>query len=462
MDSKCTYVKSNTKYSFAKNSKTYSYSNLSNEVGFFGEAIKSNNSPKFKKPRKLTSFKMYISEEDSLKKVDDYGENLSDSIEGTYSWDYNILDVHNLIVRRFQYKKDKNLATLTQSLSEERNKIKNRQSMIERKRTRKRIQTLENDIEDLKRDNKFKQYINKVKPLIDRYRQIGSLTKMVSFNKSDEYTNKSDKVPETEEEQIFRHRIISNYLDIAKKYIKIDVVRRIDIDNICSGCRNKLDENAEIDKTGITVCKLCGTERIPITVSPFFKNTTRVNTSRNNYEDRDNFYKVILRYQGKQINKPNSSVYDKLDRYFESIDFPSSNEIKLLRKNKYSDNNTNNEKDKTSRQLMYEALRKTGNSNQYDHINLICHVYWGWELPDISHLESQVMNDYDISQKIYDSLPKDRKSSLNSQFRLYKHLRRLGYFCKESDFKIPTTQDIREFHEITWSTICDIAGWENV
>lgn len=453
MDSRCIPIKNEADYSFAIKSISYSSSNFSEESGNLSIKCKANNSPKFIKPRKLTSFKMYISEEDTIKKVDDYGENLSDSIEGIYSWDYNILDIHNLIVRRFQYKKDKNLSSLRQELSEEKNKIKNRQSMIERSRSRKKIKKLEEDIEDLDNDNKFRRYINKAKPLIDQYRKIGSLSKIVSFDKSKEIL---EEVLETEDQQLFRHRIISNYLDIAKKYIKIDVVRKINIDNICTGCKNKLDENIEIDNNGISVCKLCGTERIPITVSPFFKNTTRVNTSRNNYEDRDNFYKVIQRYQGKQINKPNSTVYDKLDEYFDSIDFPTSEEVKVL------PFNGDGKKDKTSRQLMYEALRKTGNSNQYDHINLICHVFWGWKLPDISHIENQIMNDYDASQKIYDSLPKDRKSSLNSQFRLYKHLRRLGYNCKETDFKIPTTQDIREFHELTWSKVCDIAGWDNI
>ena len=54
-----------------------------------------------------------------------------------------------------------------------------------------------------------------------------------------------------------------------------------------------------------------------------------------------------------------------------------------------------------------------------------------------------------------------RKSSLNSQWRLYKHLKRLGWPCKEKDFKIPTTQDILDFHKIKWAEICDILGWEN-
>jgi hypothetical protein len=120
------------------------------------------------------------------------------------------------------------------------------------------------------------------------------------------------------------------------------------------------------------------------------------------------------------------------------------------------------EKPGTSRTLMFKALKDTGNSHYYDHINLILHEMWCWKLPDITHLEDQIMDDYDKSQRVYEALPKDRKSSLNSQFRLFKHLRRLGYPCKSRNFRIPTTHDILEFHENMWAKICEVLDWENL
>jgi hypothetical protein len=111
---------------------------------------------------------------------------------------------------------------------------------------------------------------------------------------------------------------------------------------------------------------------------------------------------------------------------------------------------------------MYKALKDTGNSDYYDHINIILNEMWGWVLPDVSHLEDKIMEDYDTSQRIYEVIPKDRKSSLNSQFRLFKHLRRLGYPCKSKDFRIPTTHDILEFHNSTWAKMCEILNWENL
>jgi hypothetical protein len=101
-------------------------------------------------------------------------------------------------------------------------------------------------------------------------------------------------------------------------------------------------------------------------------------------------------------------------------------EIKKLRLHQKEKRNT------TSRQLMFEALGETNNSAYYDDINLIMHNYWGWDLPDIGDLEEQIMEDYVNTQQIYNGIPnKDRNASLNIQFRLFVHLKALGYPCTE-------------------------------
>ena len=241
--------------------------------------------------------------------------------------------------------------------------------------------------------------------------------------------------------------------------------------NICSHCNFKLDDiNTDLDETGVSVCPNCMVERISVVRSRFYQDNTRTNNSGNNYEDRANFEKVVMRYQGKQPDKPPPELYTTLRNHFEKNELPKmdlhDNGTYQYISSEYIKNhislNEDGEKEGTSRSLMYKALKDTGNSNYYDHINLILHEIWGWELPDINHLEDMIMDDYDKSQRVYEVLPKDRKSSLNSQFRLFKHLRRLGYHCKSRDFRIPTTHDILEFHENIWAKICDILEWENL
>ena len=264
-----------------------------------------------------------------------------------------------------------------------------------------------------------------------------------------------------------RHHIIFDFLEVARKYIQIDMVREIQREeNKCPVCDANFDITpCEMDESGTMICS-CGSEKIAVTRSPYYQNTTRVNNSRSNYEDRKNFRKVIMRYQGKQPDKPPTELYGTLDKYFIDKRLPKImvEDVMEFISPKYIRNlelNSEGEKDGTTRILMYKALKEIGNSNYYDHINLILHVCWEWSLPDILHLEDLIMDDYDASQRIYEVLPKDRKSSLNSQFRLYKHLRRRGFPCKAKDFKIPTTPDKVEFHETYWAKICEALGWEN-
>ena len=115
----------------------------------------------------------------------------------------------------------------------------------------------------------------------------------------------------------------------------------------------------------------------------------------------------------------------------------------------------------SSRDLMFESLSNIGCSGYYDDINLICNIFFGWPLNDITYLEDDIMKDYDIFQKVYESLDRDgRKSSLNSQWKLYILLRRRGLPCKVRDFKIPTTPHIIEYHKTITKQIYRILEWE--
>ena len=70
------------------------------------------------------------------------------------------------------------------------------------------------------------------------------------------------------------------------------------------------------------------------------------------------------------------------------------------------------------------------------------------------------MDDYRTAQQVYDQIPKERKSCLNTQYRLFKHLQRRGHICKFEDFKVVKTRDILEYHDDTWRIICEQIGWD--
>ena len=424
------------------------------------------------KPRRLKSFNIYLTEDDTVQSVNEYNNILPDKVEGTYKHDFNIMDIHDLIMKRFDRQKHHEIKELEEQLRSEESKIHGRQNMVERKATMKTIDHLKVAISNIISGKDFDMYTNKIGPLLDEYNIIGTLSKIVSFATNKKKGEEEDEeLPEDPNTQHIRHQIIFDFLEIARRYIQIDLIREVKEGNICSSCNFKLEDiETDSDDNGVTVCPNCLAERISVIRSRFYKDNTRTNNSGNNYEDRANFEKVLMRFQGKQPDKPPKDLYDKLEQHFVTKELPkidvNDNGNPGYVSSDYIKNhiplNKDGEKDGTSRSLMYKALKDTGNSNYYDHINLILHEMWDWELPDISHFEDHIMDDYDKSQRIYEVIPKDRKSSLNSQFRLFKHLRRLGYPCKSRNFRIPTTHDILEFHENIWAKICDILGWENL
>lgn len=421
--------------------------------------------------RKLKSFNSYLTPDDKINSINEYTDKVPDKVEGTYKYDFNILEIHTLILKKFRDEKEHKIKKLEKELKIEEIKINGRQNMVERKNSIKVINGIKKKMEDITSDKSFNEYIQKIKPLLDAYNLLGSLSKIVSFAKikrSDDTVE--DEIPEENENQIKRHQLIMDFIEIARRYIQIDLVREINEGNNCPACGTKLDDTmSSMDDDGISVCPDCGIERISVVKTRFYQDNARTNNSGNNYEDRANFRKVLMRYQGKQPDKPPLELYERLGEYFTEtetpkIDLNGDSIRKFLTPEQIRELplNSDGEKTGTSRSLMYKALKDTNNTDYYDHINIILHEMWGWSLPDVSHLEDKIMDDYDTSQRVYEVIPKDRKSSLNSQFRLFKHLKRLGYDCKSKDFRIPTTYDILEFHNTMWTKICEILNWENL
>lgn len=398
--------------------------------------------------RETPTFKIFIEDLQADTFVD---ETLPERIEGFYIYDYNILQIDEILNKKFEQEKRRQIASLHSKLELENVKVKSRQSMIERKASRKNIAEYEALIQKYEEDIDKKKYIEKSLPFLEAYRKIGPINNIVSFLSN---TREEICAPENKEQQEVRHKIIASYLEVARKYIPIDLVRKLTDDDICSGCGIDTAEMEEIDDD-CTICPNCGLEKINIIKSAFYADGGRINNCRNNYEDRANFEKVLARYQGKQITKPGKELYIKLDEYFISRGLLSSKEYNALPLN------SDGGKTGTSREMMFEVLSNIGCSGYYDDINLICSVFFGWVLPDVSHLEDDIMKDYDEFQAVYDQLPDrdGRKSSLNSQWKLFILLRRRGWSCKAKDFKIPTTSSILEYHKVKTKQIYEILKW---
>lgn len=371
-----------------------------------------------------------------------------DLVRGTYTTDLNINKIHEAVVSRFEYfiksipEYEQHLTTLKLVCNDE-SKSENEVKIIEQE-----IRKLESIVLDYKEKKSYNQYLNETKYYLDEYNKVASNTsKGIVFFK---------KVQAKEDESLIKRRLylIREFLDIAKNYIKLEINHKVNSTIACIGCGKDIHKNTVEEDSGLVVCPSCGYERENISHNSTYKDISRVNLyNRNNYDDCENFRKALLRFQGKQTHKPPAKLYSQLDAYFVKIKKPPGADICKLPLTE------DGKKKGTSREMMFEALSETNNSAYYDDINLILHVYWGWILPNITHIEDRIMEDYINTQYIYNSISqKDRNASLNIQFRLFVHLKAIGYSCTKDDFKIQTSRDSLIFHNDMWKIMCEKTG----
>lgn len=178
------------------------------------------------------------------------------------------------------------------------------------------------------------------------------------------------------------------------------------------------------------------------------------------YEDLGNFIKRIDAFEGKQRSKPPQAVYQSLSNYLETRYQINCDEIRT--RFPLTDDG---KKEGTSIAMLCDALYRTRHSNHYKDVEWIAHVLWGWRLADITTdgLRQQLIADYITTQKIYEEI-KDptRVSSLNVNIRLWFHLNARGYECKITDFKSVSSVKSIEYHERMLSTICERTGFKYI
>ena len=75
-------------------------------------------------------------------------------------------------------------------------------------------------------------------------------------------------------------------------------------------------------------------------------------------------------------------------------------------------------------------------------LKYIYHKITDHEIPDITHLENNLMSDFDSLLEMYDSTFKtNRKNFINNQYVLYQLLRKYKYNCRKEDFQFLKTND---------------------
>ena len=109
-------------------------------------------------------------------------------------------------------------------------------------------------------------------------------------------------------------------------------------------------------------------------------------------------------------------------------------------------------------------LKETENTKHYENINMIYYTLTENKPDDISHLENELLEDFDKLINLYDKIYKniDRKNFINTHMVLYGLLMRHKHPCKKEDFPVIKTIDRKFFHDEVTKTLFETLGWNHV
>lgn len=258
-----------------------------------------------------------------------------------------------------------------------------------------------------------KKYLQKSEPFLEEYKN---------------FYNKPININDNE-----KNKYIYSFYKMANIFVKLPYIKPCLSKKTCSNCNNDLS-NFEYRKYSY-VCKVCGLEEINYINTIDFTEDNKQITEK----DKETFTKALLKFQGKNNEDIPNIIIQKLFQY--------------------CNNYGTNYKD-IKKQDMYSMLQELGYPNYYEDINLILYKFNKTPLPDLSSYEEQLKINYMLGENIYEKIKTERKSSLNIQYLLFKHLELLKYPCTKDDFKIIETREILIGYDQIWKQICDNLGWQ--
>lgn len=248
--------------------------------------------------------------------------------------------------------------------------------------------------------------------------------------------------------------LIDQYVQVAKKYLpgldltKVKQSKKSECDN-CSSSKIVIVDGVSV------ICTECGCERDENTNALSYKDMNRTNVlQKYTYEKRSHFRDAVNQYQGKQNCKIDRRIFMELETEFEKHH--------LLVGDKTTPKEVRFSKIKKDHVMLF--LKELGHDKQYENANFIFSEMTGVKCPDISHLEDQLMDDFDALANLYTKKFKyekniERKSFINVQCVFFQLLKKNKYQCRKEDFNILKTTDRKTFHDEILRELFEELGW---
>jgi hypothetical protein len=351
----------------------------------------------------------------------------------------NILTINTKILENFKEEFEK--------IDDYKNRLNDINKTLEIKNIRQRVLSslikskdeLEKHIKDTENNISLNFYLTESLELLEKFKEILNAPMKVNFLGKSSKSNKE------------KQRIINEYLEIANKYVNIDLEvsdRKEKI--ICKNCDNKKD--FDILDGNIYVCITCSAQQVIMKNVSSYRDIDRVNiSSKYLYDRKIHFRDCINQYQGKQNSTIHQKVYDDLEKQFDLHhllvgDKSTSKTIRF---------------GNITKEHVSIFLKELDYTKHYENINLIHYNITGKKPDDIGYLEDKLLEDFDILTDLYDKKFKniDRKNFINTQYVLYQLLLRHKHNCNKSDFSILKTVDRKTFHDDVMKILFTELGW---
>lgn len=372
---------------------------------------------------------------------------IPESIKDTYEKDYDIRYVDSIIKKKLEKEKYNKISDLENEIRKLENILKDENETYSyRLQCKDEIMKIKKEIENILNGQKLQKYINETKELIEEYSQLGRCDNRINFGDS--------KI--LEYENPIRISIIQKYLDIAREYYNVEVNNILKIsEDDCISCGERISED-DISEEGLKQCPNCFATYKTVLYTKTAKDCDRITSIKTEDESLENFTKAFLRKQGLKYGDEIDKVCEELEEY--SKNTPGITPGHIIRSKPLNSRGT---KDGTDFIMLYKQLYNISRNNYYEDVNLIAHKYWGWKLPDYSHIYDKVIRIYTVTLKIFKNIPieeRERKSNLGTQFTLFKILQLCGVDVIEEEFKIVENKKSRKVQERTWKRMCDEAN----
>jgi hypothetical protein len=368
------------------------------------------------------------------------------------NYDIDICLIDNQIKSFFQQEDDK-LTDYIKKLEELKILCEDTEmSNVLKNNIKKEIEHLNDKIYDISNKISYNFYIIDSMPILEEYKILLKNPIKLSFTGKKNSENKE------------KNEIIKRYVNIAEKYYKLSDIlkthpqtqnkqKTLKLNYICQLCNNK--KNYQIIELKTYICLECGSQQEYFFNSSSYKDVNRINiSSKYTYERQVHFRDCINQYQGKQNSTIHDDVYKDIIKELENHQLVNP-DISLSKEERYQ---------RVTKEHILLFLKETGHTKHYENVFLIYNNITGKKLDDISHLEQQLIDDFDVLSALYDKKYKvnkkiTRKSFINSQYVLFQLLRRHKHPCKSEDFNVLKTLDRKSFHDDICKDLFEELGW---